>query len=506
MKFYDRAREFQDIQDILADSSCTLTIVYGPRDAGKSRLLEVALADQRHYSYQATKRVMSQQMPDMTAALTEMDPGIITAGPLPSVEAVFDILAEHADRAPTRPLPIVIDELPYLADADKGLLTVFQKWWRRERKKRKNLKVFFLGSRQSWMKKEAVSEEAALKTARTHNLEIRPLNYHFAASFYPGWDATDRIRAWGVWGGLPGILELIDPSRSLMENIRDLTLRPRARLYTEPDWLKFTELRSEVVYSSLVRSIAHGARSAGNVAKGIGKNSATDVKIYLDELREARVAERRPALAAKGEAQRTAMYVLTDPFLSYWYRFIDPNKSTLERGNLAPTLALLADPQEGLDKLISEQAFEDVCREFFAEAHDAGRLPKDLAYSHLGSWWKGSREESSEQLDLVAYDKRELTAVGECKWTNDPVGMSEVRDLERIVREASAELKPKAGHYRLLFAKSGFTRDVRDLAQDPAARLLIFEPADLYWQLSRSITPGRSARTSPVKRAAATPP
>jgi AAA+ ATPase superfamily predicted ATPase len=481
MSFYDRDRESSDIRDILSSGTCTLTIVYGPRDAGKSRLLEVALNGIRHYSYQATKRVIHQQLQDMTAALAVMDPSIATTGPLPSVEALFDFLADYADRAPGKALPIVIDELPYLADADPGCLSAFQKWWKPARRKRKNLKVFFLGSRQSWMKKEAVSEDAALKTARTHNLEVTPLNYRFAASFYAGWGPVDRVRAWGVWGGLPGVLELIDPSRTLQQNIEDLTLRARARLYTEPDWLKFTELRSEVMYSSIVRAIAQGARSAGSIARGVGKNSATDVKIYLDQLIQARVVDRRPALAAVGEAERIAMYVLTEPFLSYWYRFVDPNKSTLERGNLAPTLAILKHPGDGLDKLVSEQAFEDVCREFFAEAYDARRLPKDLGYTQLGSWWKGSRDDSSEQLDLVAFDKRELTAVGECKWTNDRVGMGELKDLERIVRESSAELRPKSGHYRLLFSRSGFDKDVRDLAAQSAARLLLFEPSDLYW-------------------------
>lgn len=481
MTFYNRSRELDDVRAILSQSGCTLTIVYGPRDAGKSRLLEEALAGQKHYSYQATKRVLTQQLPDMTAALTEMDPSILTAGPLGSVEAIFAFLAEYADRSPSIALPIVIDELPYLADADKGLLSAFQKWWKRERKNRTNLKVFFLGSRQSWMKREAVSEEAALKTARTHNLEVVPLSYRFAAQFYPNWPPIDRIRAWGIWGGLPGVLELIDPARTLMENVQELTLQPRARLYSEPDWLKYTELRSEVTYSSLVRAIAHGARSAGKVAKGIGKNSATDVKPYLDELIEARVVDRRPALSAAGEAERIAMYVLTDPFLNYWYRFVDPNKSTLERGHLSPTVALLNDPEHGLDKLVSEQAFEDVCREFFKDAYSAGRLPGDLSYDRVGSWWKGSKEEDSEQLDLVAYGSGQLTAVGECKWSDHVVGMGEVSDLERIVRESGAELKPKSGHYRLLFSKSGFKEEVRELAKDPAARLLLFEPSDLYW-------------------------
>lgn len=481
MEFYDRARELNDISEILAHPRCSLTIVHGPRDAGKSTLLEEALRGRRHYSYQAKKRVLTHQLKDMTAVLSEMDPSIVTSAPFTSVEALFDFLAEYADRDPATALPIVIDELPYLADADKAVLSVFEKWWKRERKRRDNLKVFFLGSRQSWMKREAVSDEAALKTARTNNIPVRPLNYRYAASFYPHWDALDRIRAWGVFGGLPGVLELIDPSRSLIENVSDLTLQPRARLYSEPEWLKYTELRSELVYTSLVREIAQGERTPGKIAKGIGKQSATDVTVYLNELIEAHVIERRPARDADGEAARTAIYVLTEPFFSYWYRFIDPHKSTLERGNLDPTLAALRDTQHGLDKLISEQAFEDVCREFFGEAYADGRLPNDLTYSYLGSWWKGSRDEDPEQLDLVAFHDRQLTAVGECKWTNEPVGMGEVADLERIVQTAGAELRPKTGHYRLLFAKSGFTGEVRELAKDPAARLLLFEPNDLYW-------------------------
>ncbi len=479
--FYNRTTELADVQAICGEPRSTLAIVYGARGAGKTRLFEEALAGQKHYYYQATKRVMVLQLEDMTKALRAVDPSLITRAPVHSVEALFEILADLADRDPSTPLSVVIDELPYLADADAGLLTAIQKWWRTERRKRGNLKLFFLGSRQSWMRREAVSDDAALKTSRTHNLEVKSLSYRHTASFYSTWSPVDRVRAWAVWGGLPSALEELDPTGTLWGNIELTTLHPRARLYAEPEWLKYTELRSDALYSSLVRAIAQGARSAGDIAVKVGKNSATDVFPYLNQLREARIVDRRPARAANGEMERTALYVLADPFLAYWYRFVDPNRSALERGQRAETLAMLHDHDEGLDKLVSEQAFEDVGREFVADAHASGRFPPDFKFDALGSWWRGSRTEAPEQLDVVAYHRRALTAVGECKWTEDPVGMGEVEDLRRIVRAAAKDLKPHPRHYRMLFSKSGFTEDVRRLADEPSQRLLLFEPQDLYW-------------------------
>jgi AAA+ ATPase superfamily predicted ATPase len=479
--FFNRQHELDDIKAILAEDRCCLTIVYGPRGVGKSRLFEEAIGPGPYYWYTATERVISQQLEDMSTALVTLKSSKTVSGTLTNFEQLLDTLAAVADSAPKRPLPIVIDEFPYLADADRGLLTALQKWWQTARKTRTNLKLFLLGSRVSWMEKEALSEDAALKSVRTNNMAIDQLSYLHAAQFYPAWPAQDKVRGWAVWGGLPAALEEIQSGKGLWDNIEYSTLQARAKLYAEPDWLKFTELRSNAIYASIVRAIAEGAGTPRNIADAVGRKSANEITPYLDNLRDARVIERRPSRIADGEAARIALFVVKDPFLAYWYRFVDPNRSALQRRMVPKVMEVLRDPEHGLDKLVSELAFEDICRTFLFEAAGAGRLPHDLTFETVGAWWTGKGGARSDELDVVAYANRRLVAVGECKWTNDPVDQGELNDLDRIVQGASAELKPATNLYRMLFARNGFAKMVRDRASNPAERILLFEPKALYW-------------------------
>lgn len=477
----DRELELAAIARHLARTEPVLAIVYGRRGAGKSRLLEHALMKMTHFWYTATTRVLTQQLEDMRVALTALPTKVVIAGTPGSIEEILNILALVADERRPHPFPIVIDELPYLADADPGLLTSLQRWWKeQERLGRSNLKLFLLGSRVSWMQREAMSEDAALMTVRDVNLEVHEFSYRDSAAFYPSFDPHDRVRSWSVWGGLPTNLEAVDPDQSFWSNVERMTLDRSAKLYAEPDWLRYTELRSDALYSSVVRAIASGARVPSDIARAVGKKSASEVVPRLASLVDARIVSRRPSLVAEGEEERTAVYVLADSFLSYWYRFVDPQRSLLERGLMRPVLRRLQDSEYGLDKYVSEQPFEDVCRSFLFEARASDRLPEEVQFDRVGSWWYSRRGESDE-LDIVTYEGKRMTALGECKWSSEPMGESDVERLERIRSRYAADLRPHPVCYRLLFSKNGFARGLRERARDERERILLFEPKDLYW-------------------------
>jgi hypothetical protein len=71
--------------------------------------------------------------------------------------------------------------------------------------------------------------------------------------------------------------------------------------------------------------------------------------------------------------------------------------------------------------------------------------------------------------------------VGECKWSKQPVGPRELAGLEAALRNAAADLAPADRPWRALFSRSGFTRELIDLANEPGARVLLVTPHDLYW-------------------------
>ena len=133
-----------------------------------------------------------------------------------------------------------------------------------------------------------------------------------------------------------------------------------------------------------------------------------------------------------------------------------------------------------MDKYISEDAFESVSRSYLWEALEAKRLPKGLVFDRVGSWWTG-RGGTQDEADVVAYDGKQLTLIGECKWTNSPASTGDLAGIDKILREFPAELSPATKVWRALFCRSGFDSDLRRRAKDSKERLLLIEPADMYW-------------------------
>jgi AAA+ ATPase superfamily predicted ATPase len=141
--FYNREREQQVLQEALMSPRSELLILYGRRGVGKSALLERTLA--RHGGpyvfYRATRRTLPLQM----EALTEAVPDAFIPQAFGDFSVFLNFLTHQADEQEKRgahPIVAVIDELPYLADVDPGLLTVIQHWWDAN-KRRPNLKIFF---------------------------------------------------------------------------------------------------------------------------------------------------------------------------------------------------------------------------------------------------------------------------------------------------------------------------------------------------------------------------
>lgn len=478
MAFHNRAHELEDVRQALRSRRSELIIVYGRRGAGKSALLAEALQGQTHLFYQATTRALPQQMEDLTTALQAFAPEAMLLGVLPSFEAFLGVLTRIARARRDSPIIIVIDELPYLAQADPAVPSVMQRWWDETRTEGlTNLKVFLLGSMVSWMEEHTLSERGPLHNRRTGQIKLDPLGYAESALFYPAYTPVDRIAAYAIWGGLPSYICEIDPECGVWENVRDAVLPPAARLADEPSWLRFTDLRSDIVYSSILRAIALGQHQPSKIATAVGKNSGSDVMYHLEQLCDLRLVERVVPLHERHrQRSRNSLYRLADHYVAFWYRYVDRLRHLLGMRHYDEALRQI---QADFDKYVSEHAFEDICRQFVWVACGAGRLPSQLSFDSLGSWWT-AREDAMDELDVVATDGGRAVLIGECKWSVQKVDRRDLEGLQAALRKAYDDLKPVDRPWRALFSKSGFTNDLIELAANPAERILLFSPEDLY--------------------------
>ncbi len=135
------------------------------------------------------------------------------------------------------------------------------------------------------------------------------------------------------------------------------------------------------------------------------------------------------------------MWVLADPYFTFWFRYVYPNRSMLQRGRVQETLqTILAD----LDDLMGP-CFEQVCREW---ASRYARAPELAEATEIGSYWTRTHD---IEIDLVARTKERYTAVGSCKWsaqsdTHDLDRLLELRETVRGAGEASVWLFARGFH------------------------------------------------------------
>ena len=477
--FHNRDRERRSLAQTLQSKRAELVILYGRRGVGKSALLREVL-NAEGYSflyYRAVRRTLPLQLEALTASFRATFPTVFLPQPFASTSVFLDALVYEAEarekRGDLAPVCVVIDELPYLADVDPGLLTVLQHFWD-DNKRRPNLKMFLCGSYLAFMERQVLDERSPLYNRRTGAMKLEPMDYAEAALFFPGYPPEEKMTVYGVLGGMPSYLEQFDPNRSVEDNARATILRPNTYLAQEPEWLLLEDLRRDVIYGSMLRAVAQGARKPSDIARAIGKDSAQEIGQHLATLQELGLMVRDVPITEKRNVRsRNSLYFLADNYLDFWYRFVDPARSLVSQEMGGQVWDRQIAPK--LQEHISRPTFERACREFLWRSLRADRLPDGLRFTDVGTWWGAGDVE----IDVVAVNEQNtVTAVGSCKWTNNSVGLREYDALRRDLAKAGiAQDDP----FYFLFSRSGFNEPLIEFAKaDPTGRLVLVSLEEMY--------------------------
>jgi uncharacterized protein len=446
LRFIDRELEQRTLRDAWNSGVAELIVVSGRRRVGKSELLTRFARGKPIAYYVAAQQLERDQLSDLGRALGPIWTGSGQARP---PRLAFDdwdeLLAVVANAAAHRRVGLILDEFPYLEAANSALPSLIQRWWDRTGSMA-NLVLVLAGSQQGMMRR-LVSAEGALYGRPTRTLNVRPFDYFHAAAFAPSWPVDDRIRLYAVAGGVPDYLEEFDTSRSLRDNLARLAYSPDGRLFREAGDLVRAEFTEPRTYESVIRAIAHGARTPSEIADRTGMAGANHVTPYLDRLMDLAIVKRRvPPRDAAEPRPRRSQYVLADGYLRFYYDLVDPWRSAIQMGNGEKVLDDLMSHE--LDEFVSH-AFEDVAREYLERASAAGLLPP---LSEVGFWWYPGGD-----IDAAGVARGHLIAAGSAKWRREYMKPSDLSDLRAAARAVAPSDQPEF----FLFSRSGFDHNLR---------------------------------------------
>ncbi|MCG5249509.1 AAA family ATPase [Methylorubrum extorquens] len=460
MEFIGRQIELGVLADEYASPAPALVVVYGRRRVGKSRLIQEAAKGRPNVYFQATKVEPSANLAQFQAEIAQ------SLGADPRIEGISDwtgtlrFLARHAAEK-AQGLVVMLDEFPYLVDGYKALPSVLQKFWDSGVAEAGALKLVLCGSAIAQME-SLQAESNPLYGRKTRSLDVGPLPLRDAANFFPEWPDEDKVTAYAIFGGIPHYLRAIDPRATLGDNVLRLLFTPSGRFVEEPTNILQSEVGRVNRYSSIISAIAHGLNTGSQISNRIPETKATSgVSSYLETLTGLRILRRENSMDATPR-ERDSRYVVADPMMAFWHRFVLPNASAVARDAGAEVMKRQVRPK------LSEYmggAFEEICREHARSyLQELTGVPAQL----IGQEWG----HAGFDLDVAGFDLDGNAIFGECKWTNAAVDRSV---LEKLRGRAEAARFPRGatGRVFLLYARGGFTDDVLAQANvDPTLHLV----------------------------------
>ncbi len=447
--FVNRVSELALLEKRYNSNQAELFVLYGRRRVGKTELLAHFCEGKPHVFFVADQVSEQVLRTNFSAIINEavFGPGQVNAI-YNSWDDLFNTLARQTQ---SQRLIVVIDEFPYLVAAYPALASILQRLWDRSLKS-SQIMLILNGSYIGMMEETVLGYQAPLYGRRTAQYLLEPLDFLDAQYFFQPYTPEDRLRTYAVYGGTPAYLQTIRPENSLENNILDDILERGSLLYDEVRFILQQELREPRNYFAVLQAIASGHTRQNEIKQATGLEHITP---YLETLQQLHLVERTvPVTETQPHKSRRGLYRLKDNYMRFWFRFVLPNHSQLERGAKEVVFNSAIRPE--LDHFASI-VFEQVCQQYFWRMGLEGKLP--FAPRQIGGWWQANRE-----VDLVLLGETQ-TLLAECKWSSRPVGIDILRDLEAKAGEVMREAGMENAAYALC-SRSGFTDQLIDFARE----------------------------------------
>ena len=465
--FLCRERELQILNSRYGRDNHECIVIYGRRRVGKTALISEFIKDKRAILFPALKANAADNLEALSKAITLFrNPEAKSA---PVYHSFDDAFSEITDLAKKDRLIFVIDEIPFLCEADESIPSRLQHLldydW-----KESGLYLILCGSSMSFMEKEILSKKSPLFGRRTAQIKLLPLSYRDTARFHPHLSAEGNALIYGITGGVPHYINQLGVKESIREALLQNLFNPSAYLFEEPENLLRQELREPAVYNSIITAIAEGSSRLNEISTRVHLESSACSK-YLRNLVELGIVQK--AEPVQNDSRKKVIYRIEDLFFRFWYRYVPGNMMIITAGRME----LAYDAVVGGDlSSYMGLVFEQMCRTWLIDHMD--ELP--FLPGEVGEWWGNHAKGKKEiQIDIVGIETTAFNRIGgkhyligSCKYRNEPVDVDELNLIEDY---ASAITTSKDQCCFYIFSKSGFTSGLKKLEEEGKVRLVTLE-------------------------------
>ncbi|TRZ87808.1 MAG: ATP-binding protein [Methanosarcinales archaeon] len=432
-QFINRKEELGILEERFKNGKPEFIVVYGRRRVGKTELAVHFMKDKPGVYFLAGEKANTENLEEMKSIIADFLNN--DEFRMIKFENWVQLFKSFSEKIIERTV-VVIDEFPYLVRENKSVPSEFQKIWDMHLSKNDKIMLIIVGSSISMMEK-LLGSKSPLFGRRTAQLEIKPVNIFNAGKFLPDYSMEDLMRAYGCTDGIPLYLKQFEPESGAFENIKNVFFRKDALLYGEAEFLLRQEFREPANYFAILKAISFGYVRQNEIV-GYTNIDKSIISKYLQNLEKIRIITREFPVTESKEKRKNARYIFSDNYFKFWFRYVYPNKSLIERRDDAAFTLM-----KKTFNMYLGAVFEKAASEFLWGT-------KPFRFTRLGRWWHKDKE-----IDLVALNEYENDIYFiECKWSN--LNKNRTKNLIDELKEKSISVdwdKDARKHYAIIARK-----------------------------------------------------
>ncbi|MFB7190716.1 ATP-binding protein [Streptomyces sp. NPDC056230] len=445
MAFTGRSRELRILESWLdkvraasGGSAGQALVIKGRRRIGKTRLVQefCARSGLPYVFFQATR---SQPAPLARRALFDAvagghgmrEYGAALGQAAAPEDWVRTLTAVAAALPADEPVVLVLDEVPWLAEADAGFDAALKTAWDMHLSAKPVL-LLILGSDLAMMDRLTSYEHPFYGRAGQYTVgPLNPADVQDSTAL----DAADALDAYLVTGGFPEVVTDWRTGESVADYLTRQVEDPSSVLLTTGERSLAAEFPARLQAGRVLRAIGSGERTFSGIAASTGGADGHPLAHgtlapILAELTDSKKIVAADLPLSTRPAPKLKRYRIADTYLRFWLAHLENAVAQAERGRGDVSAARIQRSWPSW----RGRAVEPVIREALARAVPGGLFPEA---TEVGGWWN---RRNNPEIDLVGADAqpvaRRVFFVGSVKWRNEtPFGARDLTELASAAQQ-----------------------------------------------------------------------
>jgi uncharacterized protein len=411
MRFYNRTDELAALTALYRQSknSGKMAVVTGRRRVGKTLLSRKFMKDKKGlylFVSKKSERLLCDEF--LESIRDKFDLPII--GEINSFKDVFRILLEVSI---STNIVVVIDEFQEFFSINKSVYSEMQNLWDSYKNEAKIL-LIAVGSIHSLMVKIFQDSKEPLFGRADRILYLQPFLPDVLKEILDDNNAFSSVNLFDnfiITGGVPRYQEiLVDNGAYSGKDIIDFILKKNSPFLDEGKNILLMELGKDYgIYFSILELLANGKTSRSEIESILRKNTGG----YLARLEREYdlITIRKPIIAKPGG--KIQKYYIKDNFLSFWFRFLNKNRSAVENENFSFIKKIWHRDYSTYSGSYLEKLFHIL-------------LARTGEYNLIGNYWERG---NVNEIDIVAVnDLNKQLLVADVKLNPDKINLKRLRE------------------------------------------------------------------------------